>query len=173
MDPARLEGRGVEGGPQGLGGDQHALDVHVEPAVHRLPDEVAAHQQDQHGRRDRHEQEDEEQLHPEAGAEDPAAPLHEHADEVAPEDEDEDEQQREVEDGQSEEEGRGEEVRLEVTALAQQELGQEENDQQAERDGQDQPGVVLEPLPPHPAQSRASSSPLSVAMNWSTSLKSR
>ena len=173
VDPARLEGRGVEGGAQGLRGDQHPLDVHVEPAVHRLPDEVAAHQQDQHRRRDRHEQEDEEQLHAEAGPEDPAAPLHEHADEVPAEDEDEDEEQREVEDGEAEEQRRGQEVRLEVAALAQEELGQEEDDQQAEGHGQDQPDVVLEPLPPHPAQSLASSRPLSVAMNWSTSLKSR
>jgi hypothetical protein len=149
VDAARLECRDVEGRAQGLRGDQHPLHVHVEPPVHRLPDEVAAHEQDQHRRRDRHEQEDEEQLHAEAGPEDPAAPLHEHADEVPAEDEEEDEQHREVEDGEAEQQGRGEEVRLEVPALAQEQLGEEEDHEQAEGDGQHQPHVVLEPLAPH------------------------
>jgi hypothetical protein len=135
VDAARLEGRGLEGGAQGLRGDEHPLGVHVEPAVHGLPDEVAAHEQEQHRRRRGHEQEHEQELHAQPGPEDPAPPLHEHADEVAPEDEEEDEEEREVEDGEPVEESRGEEVGLEVAALAENELGQQEDDEQAAGDG--------------------------------------
>jgi len=69
-------------------------------------------------------------LHPQARAEDAPAPLHQHPDEVPAEDEEEDEEEGEVEDGEAVEERRGQEVRLEVAALAQQQLGQKEDDQQ-------------------------------------------
>ena len=178
VHPARLGGRGVERAAERLRGGEQPLDVHVEPAVDRLPDQVAADQQHQQRRRDGHQQEHEQQLHAQPGAEDAAPPLHQHAHEVAAQHEQQHEQQRQVQDREPEQQHRGAEGRLEVPALAQQVLGEREHEQQPAGDGEHELHVVLEALPRHtaslsPGQSRASSSPLSVPMNWSTSLKSR
>ena len=149
LDAARRRRGGVERGTERLRRGEQPLDVDVEPAVDGLPDEVAADEQQQDRRRHRHQQEDEQELDPQARAEDAAPPLHQHPDEVAAEDEDEDEQQRQVEDRQPVEQRRGEEVGLEVAALAQEPLGQEEDEQQPAGHGEHEPDVVLERLPRH------------------------
>jgi hypothetical protein len=149
VDAARLQRRGVERRPERLRGGEHPLDIHVEPPVHGLTDDVAADEEDEHRRRHGHQEEDEQELDAQPRAEDPAPPLHEHADEVPPEDEDQDEEERDVEDGEAEEQHRGGEIRLEVAALAQDQLCQEEDDEESAGDGEDQPGVVLKALPRH------------------------
>jgi len=141
---AVLQDRRAQGRPQGLGRGQDPLHVHVEPAVHGLLDEVAAHDDQQQRRRDRHQQEDQDQTHPETGPEDAPPPLHEDADEVAAQDEHEHEQQAEVEDRQPVQEDRGQEVGGEVPALAEERLERHEREEGAGRDGQDQAGVVAE-----------------------------
>ena len=148
---ARLERRSVDGEPEALRRRQHPLGVDVEPAVDGLAQEVAADEQDQERWSDRHQQEHEQQLHAQPRAEDPPPPLHQHADEVSAQDEDEHEQQREVDDRQAVEERRGQEVRLEVAALAEQQVGEQEEDEQPAGHPQHEPEVVLEPLPSHSA----------------------
>ena len=95
VDAAALEDARVRSAvPRACERGQDALDVHVEPAVHRLLDEVAAHDHQQQRRRDRHQEEDEDEPHAEARAQHAAAPLHHHAHEVAPQDEEQHQQQR-------------------------------------------------------------------------------
>jgi hypothetical protein len=149
VDAARLQGRRLEGGAEGLRGHEHPLGVDVEPAVHGLPDEVAAHEQEQHRGSGGHQEEDEQELHAQPCPEDAAPPLHEHADEVAAQHEDQDEEQGDVDDGEPEEQRRGGEVGLEVAALPQEQLGQEEDEEQPAGDGQDELRSVLEALPRH------------------------
>ncbi len=165
---------------QGLGGRQQPLHVHVEPAVDRLLDQVAAHQHQQHRGGHGHEQEDPQQAHAEARPQHAAALLHDHLDQVAAEHEQQHQQQGDVEHRQPVQQHRGQEVRGEVAALAQQQLDGQEQGQGPGRGSRHQAGVVAQRRaaphvrPPGPAyEMLVSSSPLRVAMNWSTSLKSR
>jgi hypothetical protein len=142
LDARALGHRFPQRGGQGLGRGQDPVHVHVEPAVHRVLDEVAAHEEHEARGRHRHQQEHEQEPHAEARPELAPPPLEQDLHQVPAQHEEKGQEQQQVEDGEPVEEDRGQEVGGEVAALPQQHLEAREEREQAEGDGGDQPDVV-------------------------------
>ena len=93
-----------------LGGRQHFFDGRVEPAVHAVADQLAADDQHQHGRNERHAQQDRHQLGAESRKRQRFAALDDQLDDVARQDEREAEQNRDVRRPQGVQHELGEEI---------------------------------------------------------------
>ena len=146
-------------------GGQDILDGRVEPSIDAVSDQLAADQQDEHGRNQRHAEQDRHQFSAEARERQRSAPLDDQLDHVPREHERQTQQDREVGCPEAVEDELGEEIGRQARGTVGERDDAAQRGKQQDHPGEDEPRVVAQ----RPARGRSRRAPHSFAFNRSLS----